>query len=57
MTGFEKMCFEKTPLMSNYPVMLNLFQQLPSRAKQPAYPNKIFLFMLDYPLLPNKINF
>ncbi len=41
MTGSIKLGFEKTPLMYNKPVMLNLFQQLQSLAKQAAYPNKI----------------
>ncbi len=36
-------------------VMLNLFQQLPSLAKQPANPNNIFLLTLTSPSLPNKI--
>jgi len=34
MTGSINMCFEKTPLMYNKPIMLNLFQQLQSLAKQ-----------------------
>ncbi len=41
MTGSIKLGFEKTHLMYNKPVMLNLFQQLQALAKQSVYPNKI----------------
>ncbi len=54
---WKKMCLGKTLLMLNKPVVLNLFQQLPSLAKQPAYPNKISRLKLTLPLPPNKINF